>query len=400
MNDFGNNCIYIVPRLIHIFKSNHILENDARFTKLCRMLGKTMPYKKTEGVQDNTVKNLANYNADIDAILNITGVDKASKLVSGITLEQMVKVLKNLALKKRRSTPLLNSLSINISGKEERLNLKQCSDVLFAVATLNFTERSLIAKICDDIQVSLKEMEIKRSSIIGSTLKSLAILKIRDIAVLDCLAEWIINNETLCRTQDVASLILSLAALNYVPIELESTIKEKIIPSLTPMDFKSSIDYLTFVWSLMALNVNSEAAYNHVLQDDFIEKLKFDFCNDMSPSSKLKLLNINAGVKLLPNYKGAMLDRTKHKEIYDSQIIYNHEKQLLVKAMVDALRSLVPGDHLQTNVDSSMGFTIGEILNLIYYSLQNTNEEYFLDAQFYIDNNGNIAAPNNQDCKR
>lgn len=325
------------------------------------MLGKTVPINKrtTEFVKnDYAVKGLADYNADIDTILDITGVDKASKLVAGITLDQMVKVIKNLAIKKRRSTPLLNSLAINICGKDENLTLKQCSDVLFAMASLNFSESNLITKICNDIQASIKTSEIKRSSIIGSMLKSLALLKARDIAVLDSFTEWIVKNQSMCRTQDIASLILSLAALNYTPIEHESAIKEKIIPSLTPLDFKSSHEYLTYVWSLMALNIYSESAFDHVLQSDFIERLKND---DLTPSTKLKLLNINAGVKLfMPNYKGAMLDAVKHKDIYDIQILYNQDKQLLVKAMIDALRSLVPVDQLKTSVDSKMGFTIGK----------------------------------------
>jgi hypothetical protein len=334
-------------------------ENDARFTKLCRMLGKTIPYKRNDdiGAKENPIKSMSTYSSDLDTILNITAVDKASKLVAGITLEQMVKVIKNLALNKRRSTPLLNSLAVNICGKDEQLTLKQCSDVLYAIASLNYNENNLITKICRDILTSIKTSDIKKSSIIGSMLKSLALLKARDTAVFDSFTEWIIKNQSICRTQDIASLILALAALNYKPIEYESVIREKIVPSLTPMDFKSSQDYLTYVWSLLALGFNCETAFNNVLQDDFIDRMKVD---DLHPSAKLKLLNINSGVKLfMPNYKGAMLDPVKHKDIYDSQIIYNNDKQLLVKATIDALRSLVPGDQLQTNVDSKMGFTIG-----------------------------------------
>lgn len=326
------------------------------------MLGKTVPKRERDvNAPKAVIRDLTSSHSDIDTILDITGVDKALKLVSSITLDQMVKVMKNLALKKRRSAPLLQSLAVNICGKEERLNLKQCSDVLYALATLNFTDVSLLSKICDDIQVKLKESEVRKSSIIGSMLKSLALIKTRDIGVLDCLTEWIIKNPSLCRTQDVVSLIMSLAALNYMPVEYEAAIKEKIVPSLTPLDFKTNVEYLTYVWSLLALNISNEAAYDNVLQEEFIERLKGDFNNELTPSAKLKLMNINAGVKLfMPNYKGAMLDRTKHKEIYETQIIYNNDKQLLVKAMVDALRSLVPAEQLQLNVESGMGFTIGE----------------------------------------
>ncbi len=141
------------------------------------MLGrKNVPNMK--GSQENSlVDSYPMHNSDVDDILSITGVDKASKLVASITLDQMVKVMKNLALKKRRSTPLLNSLSLNLSGKDEKLNLKQCSDILYAMASLNYSDVNLTSKICNDIQASLKTSDIRKSSIIGSMLKSLAILK-------------------------------------------------------------------------------------------------------------------------------------------------------------------------------------------------------------------------------
>lgn len=341
------------------------LENDARFTKLCRMLGKSINNNRKDNNVEKTISNGVEKNfihQDIDTILTIKGLDEASKLVAGITLEQQVKVMKNLALKKRRSTPLLRSLSFNISGKDEKLTLKQCSDVLYAMASLNFSDAALISKICDDIQVNLKENpEIKKSTIIGSMLTSLSLLKHRDTAVLDSLSEWIVLNQAICRTQDVQSLCLTLATLNYIPMELEEIIKTKIAPSLSLMDFKNINEYLSYVWSLLAMNINVEGAFDHVLQDSFIESLKSYYNNDLPASAKMKLLNINGGVKLFfPSYKGAMLCREKHKEIYDVPLMYNSEKQLLVKAMFDALASLIPESNLRLNYDSNMGFSIGK----------------------------------------
>lgn len=347
--------------MVYFFFS--FLENDARFTKLCRMLGKTVNYRK-----ENVEKAISNVeksfiHQDIDTILTIKGIDEASKLVASITTEQMIKVMKNLAIKKRRSTPLLRSLSFNLSGKDERLTLKQCSDVLYAMASLNFSESALLSKICDDIQVNIKENpEIKKSTIIGSMLTSLSMLKYRDTAVLDSLSEWIVINQASCRTQDVHSLCLTLATLNYMPVDLEEIIKTKIAPSLSLMDFKNIHEYLSYVWSLLAMNINVEQAFDHVLQDSFIESLKSYYINDLPTSAKLKLLNINAGVKLFfPNYKGAMLSREKHKEIYDVPLMYNSDKQVLVKAMLDALSSLIPESNLKHTYDSNMGFSIGKL---------------------------------------
>jgi hypothetical protein len=308
-------------------------------------------------------KRLENFrNADLDTVLGVTGDDEAAKLVASITVEQMVKVLKNLSAKKRRSTPLLRSLAFNMSGKEEHLNIKQCSDVLYAIASLNFPEPVLISKLCDDIQLDIKKSEIKKSSTIGSMLTSLAFLKYREPVVLDCLSEWIVKNQSICRTQDIAALCMTLATLNYMPVDLEDVIKTKLAPSLTALDFKNSSDYLSYVWSLMALNIPVDAAFNNVLDNNFIEKLSSDYKNEIPIPAKIKLLNVNGGVKLfMPSYKGGMLTRDKHQSIYSVPLLLNHDKQLLIKAMTDALKNIIPEACLRIQQDSNMGFSIGTL---------------------------------------
>jgi hypothetical protein len=355
-------------------------ENDARFTKLCRMLGRAV--KNNNNNTGNINKRLENFrNADLDTVLGVTGDDEAAKLVASITVEQMVKVLKNLSAKKRRSTPLLRSLAFNMSGKEEHLNIKQCSDVLYAIASLNFPEPVLISKLCDDIQLDIKKSEIKKSSTIGSMLTSLAFLKYREPVVLDCLSEWIIKNQSICRTQDIAALCMTLATLNYMPIDLEDVIKTKLAPSLTPLDFKNSSDYLSYVWSLMSLNIPVDAAFNNVLDDSFIEKLSTDYKNEIPIPAKIKLLNINGGVKLfMPSYKGAMLTRDKHQSIYSVPLLLNNDKQLLIKAMTDALKNIIPEACLRIHQDTNMGFSA--------------------DAEFYIDASANPIPKETNDSKR
>lgn len=341
-------------------------ENDARFTKLCRMLGRAV---KNPPHESNIINNSNGYDkknggkfrtSDLETVLGVKSDDEAAKLIASITLSQMVKVMKNLGMKGRRSTPLLRSLAFYMSGKEEHLNVKECSDVLYAMASLNFPEPVLISKLCDDIQIDLKNSEIKKSSTIGSMLTSFSYLKYRDPVVLDCLAEWVINNQSICRTQDIAALVMTLAALNYLPVDCEEALKTKLAPVLTSLDFKSSTEYLTFVWSLMALNIHHDSAFDLVLSQDFLEKLEADFKGEIPTPAKLKLLNINSGVKLfMPSYKGSMLMRDKHQNIYDVPLLHNHEKQNLTKAMIDALKSIVPEACLKVNQDTNMGFVIG-----------------------------------------
>ena len=343
-------------------------ENDSRFTKLCRVLGRTMNFKSGNGANvsalssGNKLKKIAGFRTDdLNVVLGVTGDDEAAKLVASITLPQMVKVMKSLSQRKRRSTPLLRSLAYNMSSKEQKLDMKQCADVLYSMASLNFPDPVLIAKICDDIQQGMKE-PLEKSSVVGSITTSLALLKYRDPIILDAVSDWLLKNQEICRSQDITAIIMSLASLNYTPTELDNALKTKIATSLTQLDFKCSIDYLSYVWSLMVLNLPQVDTFSSVLTQEFIDKLTSE-CSDseLPVTAKLKLLNINAGVKLLlPTYNGSMLSREKHKNIYDVPMIHNREKQLIVTGMVDALKSLVPENCLRLNKDTSMGFVIGE----------------------------------------
>lgn len=339
---------------------------------MCRVLGRTViPKNVSSNAANNgnnrTAKKIVGFRTDdLNVVLGVTGDDEAAKLVETITLPQMVKVMKNLAVKKRRSTPLLRSLAYNMSSKEHYLDLKQCADVLFSMASLNFPDPVLIGKLCEDIQGRMKE-PVEKSAFVGSVITSLAILKYREPLLLDILSEWIVKNQDVCRTSDVAAVFMSLALLNHMPTELEETLKKTVANSLTRMDFKSSLDYLGFVWSLMVLNFPCEGFFDSVLQQEFIEKLQaesFDI-RELPATAKMKLLNINAGVQLfLPTYSGSMLSRDKNKNIYDVPLMHCREKQLIVNGMIDAIKSLVPENCLQLNKDTNMGFVIGTFTRL------------------------------------
>lgn len=345
-------------------------ENDTRFTKLCRLLGRTVNFGKNgnngNGNSNNgnhtpkSPKKIAGFRTDdLNTVLGVTGDDEAAKLVASITLPQMVKVMSNLAAKKRRSTPLLRSLAFNMSSKEEKLDMKQCADVLYAMAVLSFPDPVLTSKLCDDIQSAIKTT-IEKSSSIGSVVTSLALLKYRDPILLDSIAEWIVKNQDICRNQDIIALFISIASLNYMPAELEEGIKTKLATTLTALDFKKSSDYLYYVWSLMVLNCSTEAAISSVLDQNFIQNL-LNERKELSPTIKMKLLNINAGAKLYyPEYTGTCLDEATNNKIFNVPLIHNKEKQVLVQGMVDALKTLVPDGSLTLNENTNMGFVIGK----------------------------------------
>lgn len=354
-------------------------ENDSRFNKLCRLLGRAVTNKSgvnntlhvdSNAKSRNEKKISGIHTEDLNVVLGVTGDDEAAKLVATITLPQMVKVMKNLAIKKRRSTPLLRSLAYHMSTAEFCLDLKQCSDVLYAMASLNFPDEVLLSKLCEDVKKNMKD-PVEKSPLIGSIITSLGFLRYREPFVLDTLTNWFVENQDSSRTQDVSALFMSLALLNYLPSGHEEILKKSIATSLTQLDFKNSFEYLGFVWSLMMLNFPLDNLYDSVLNTKFIQKLTAEYSDKELPANaKMKLLNINAGVKFLPTYSGSMLSREEHKDIYDVPLMHAREKQTIVNGMIDAIKSLVPESCVEFNKDTNMGFVIGKFFLNLSYSLQ------------------------------
>lgn len=155
-------------------------ENDARFLNICRLLGKKVDQLKVAGpIRPDPASRGTFQTEDLSLVMSVAGDDEAAKLVGSISLPQMVTVLTALSQKKRRSTPLLRSLSYNISNSTGKLNLKLCADVLYSMATLNFTDAVLVARVSGDIQNELPKNE-DRPAVVGSIITSLGLLRHRD----------------------------------------------------------------------------------------------------------------------------------------------------------------------------------------------------------------------------
>lgn len=88
-----------------------------------------------------------------------------------------------LGLKKRRSLSLLRSIAYNITKSPEPLDLKQCADVLFSMAMLNFPDENLLRKVSVDVMENLNNCN-KGSAVIGSMLTSLGLLRYKNQGTL------------------------------------------------------------------------------------------------------------------------------------------------------------------------------------------------------------------------
>uniref|UniRef100_A0A1B0FI20 RAP domain-containing protein n=1 Tax=Glossina morsitans morsitans TaxID=37546 RepID=A0A1B0FI20_GLOMM len=304
-------------------------ENDTRFLRICRMLGRSVPKDSNSSAKNS--ENKATINGfrtdDLNTVLGVAGDDEAAKLIASISVPQMVRVMTTLALRRRRSTPLLRSLAFNISSANEQLDLKQCADVFYAMASLNFQDVVLAAKLCADIQATLPKNNDK-SAAIGSILTSLGILKYRD-----------------------------LATLNFKTTQIEQ-VRSKLLTTIVQQDFPKNHDWLNHVWSLVLGGLCDHKHLESVLSTAFIEKLQSEQPAGLTATTKMKLLNINSYAQLIAsNYQGPFL--AKENAVFDVPISHGKSKQILVNGMLDALKSLLTSNnYVKSLQDSKMGFLI------------------------------------------
>ncbi|RZF47677.1 hypothetical protein LSTR_LSTR006313 [Laodelphax striatellus] len=312
----------IVSRLAELTNQGKMkivdFQGDPRFIKLCQQLGN--PEEKSTKAFKKLASGGGGLN-DLGVVLGVAGDDEAAKLINTITLPQMVKVLTSLSLKRRRSLPLLRSLAFNIGKCDEPLNIKQGADVLYACCQLNFFDEVLFVKVCGDLGKCIAEN--RKSAVFGSICTSLGMLRYKDRELMDLLCVWTMKNLSLCRTQDVVSLVLTLGAINHIPSNSEALFT-KLERHLDASDLSTPFLWLDVVWSLLILNKATEKHISSVLDPAFILRLTNCRPEGIGVAVKLKLLNINGAAKLLiDKYKGPYLDPTS--DIFDVEVPRNGE---------------------------------------------------------------------------
>lgn len=166
-----------------------------------------------------------------------------------------------------------------------------------------------------------------------------------------------LQHADICRPQDISSLFLTLATLNYPSTRLEA-IRAKLVTALGESDFAKSHDWLSHVWALVVLDVAEPQHIASVLRGEFLEKLASE--RDLSPVTKLKLLNIDAATAVQTTaYVGDRLPADS--KVFAVPLKHAKNKVVLVDGMLDALKSLLASEaYVRTNVNTKMGFVIGE----------------------------------------
>lgn len=359
-------------------------ENDARFIKLCKILGNASdhrvgaPGKRPRGAF--AVPGQPSYrNEDLNTVLSVTGDDEAAKLISNVNLTQMVKIMSSLAQKRRRSVPLLRALALNITNRPEQIEPKGCADLLYSMAMLNFFEPNLIARVVCDFQKAIAggKIEPSKSAIIGSVCTSLGMIKYRDTEFIEVLGRWLVENRQQARPQDISAFVMTGAVLN-ARNAISEDLRSVLAPLLVREDFSRAVDYLNHVWALTLLEWSSKEQVESMFTQVFVNKLFQEAKQNASlvQSVKMKLLNINAAARLLMR-----VDLQPLGESFDMDWnTLSKSKQVLVGSLMDTLNTLLPvssattttttttqkgagvaTDLIRTNFDTKMGFYVDAI---------------------------------------
>ncbi|KAK9512659.1 hypothetical protein O3M35_001034 [Rhynocoris fuscipes] len=328
------------------------IETDPRFVSLCQLLGRssngTEKYRTTEQPKQ-TIKDK---HGDLSIVENISKNNQAAKLVSTFTESQMIEVLSSLAVQRKRSLPLLKTLASNIADLQNRIDIKKSADILYALSVLNFPDEVVLEKISNDLIETIPCCE--KSAVIGSICTSLGRLRYRDDRVLDCLSEWIITHENLCRSQEFVSILITLAIVNHLPPS--SKFFDLITSKLSDEDLPSTT-WLDVVWSLVTLGKATSEHYQSVLSQRFVQRILSSHGDNSSSAWKKKLLNVNGAAKYCNEYKGPVLENDS--EVNVVPLVRSKEKQLMVNSVLDAISNILPSAaYLRNNIDSGMGFLI------------------------------------------
>ncbi|CAH2085882.1 unnamed protein product [Euphydryas editha] len=315
-------------------------EKDPRFLKLCRILART---PAGQAMSSLTMAE------DLSTVLGITGDDEAARLIANLSLMQMIKVMKALQTKGRRSTPLLRALSYNITKQPETIDLKKSADLLFSMASLNFPDPVLLDRICSDIIESLPA-NTDKPAVVNSILISLGLLKYRHESVLLALTEWIQTHIKICRPGDIASAVVTLATVDYLPSLVEPLIEAAL--SLKEDEMVKASSWLDLVFSLLILDKAEKHHLTSTLKPEFIDKLLS--AGEIPIPSRRKLMAIDA-------YIGLKFPQTSIRLAEDISvgvpIVYTKEKSLYIQSIMDTFKSLVSAEtFLRKECQSGMGF--------------------------------------------
>ncbi|XP_012283739.1 protein TBRG4 isoform X2 [Orussus abietinus] len=343
-------------------------EKDERYKKLYRATKHTEKKSKVVNVIESDRMEMINHLSLADSIDHLTDNELAALQVS-----EMIQLLEALAQKRRRPVPLLKAMTSNLTRrlKDSELDIKRLSDLLYSISILNFPEEPLLDQICIKLRDMIKDN--KNSAVIGSIFTSLGQLRYKNETLLTALYDWMLENTDIIRPRDLTACVLTVATLGHISNSSINIFKQ-IVKPIGEVNLTKSDNWLDIVWSAAILEQVTEEQVSSVLNKQYIERLEVS--RGVAVPKKFKLLQVNAYAQLImKNYQGPLLD--KNSEIFSVSLERAKEKILLAEALFDALNRLLPSSsYLNKNINTGMGL--------------------LLDAEFYMDSEGNPVLVKNQ----
>lgn len=310
-----------------------------------------------------------------------------NSIMLSLATPSLIQVLRKLSHSRDRNLPLLKTLAHNITLYSERLNIKMCGDILYSLSILHYFNENLLNKIMIDLLEEIPNN--KKSSVMGSIVTSMGLLRYKNCEVLDAISKWTVDNYEMLRIQDIIATLHCFATFGYNPQNMSDL--QKHIYSLKIEDMTNKALWLDYVWSLTILDNALPSHISSVLQPAFVEAI-LKVPKEKYMSKVLKLLNINGAAKVLfKDYNGPFLDSSN--DIFSAYIGRGKQKKEYIELLNETLTEVAPLC-FQTNVYTKMGFFIdavccidsnNEFVRLENYSQNGTYTRLALMIHDYYD---------------
>lgn len=312
-------------------------------------------------------------NIEIKNLNNNTENDISS--YTELSTSQMIKEINSLADKGDRNVKLLNFFFQNITEYHNLLSAGACSNLMFNMSKLSYSDERLLKKICKDFMENQKMKKIRNKATTVSILKSMARVRYRNNIFLNYICKEIITS-TKYSLKQIVTILNSFAILGYYSDDVNKLIEIHKINSIIKIQhFHDSMKVnLMWIFAVFKILQNTHAAY--ILDEEFVSKIMLlEEKNKLS--YQLMLLNINGYAQCaLKNYSGPFLNNDIVPDIVSTR---SKQKKSYVDILELTLKNMLPSaSYYKMNINTKMGFLLdAELcvdLNLNFLPVDNVNQ--------------------------
>lgn len=208
--------------------------------------------------------------------------NKLLQIADGLGVADWVDVLNTKSIFRQRNLSVLESCAYNLIKKkdEKLLNIDSIQKCLLSCGILHFHDSQFYKFLLESLTNELNKNESNKNWLeeneksLSSIISSLGIIQLRDEALLDTLCRVFKNN--MDKKKLIINFAISCASLNYEPVK---PVFKSLIANIDVNDFdlskdrKEKINFLTYVWSLCALNCHNQKFVSKVLGEEFRNSL-------------------------------------------------------------------------------------------------------------------------------